>query len=745
MDDILQSKPLLGFPLCCNLFSSMDSNFQKGAAFFSCPSRELIKAITALRFTSKETYFVLAYAALRNKTIYINDIDEELVNELSHIIDAGNISFKTIVDQVVVDTKYFRWQQCKMYAIKHLSIYKAVIVSLSELSLDIKTRIIKVLHPSILTETLRPEEKIEEQYAYHIVVSESQYPVVAHELIQRIEQGYPSLFCCELWDSISFINEIIRSEGSRWPKFCLHNFRYGCKYGKLHLIQKMFPQIPNASIGNQVISIGLKEACINGHTFVLRFIFDSRVPAVYTDQDIQLMNIAWSNYDLCSYVLEKLSSRQMNITQYKTLLSHLARDDETCFKLFKKAMKLFKISSIEVVCNTAVIAGKRGSLHVLQWLLEKHVEYKDDILDNTMKGVCKGRGGVVLDWLIKSQTNFVKEHLLKYTKLAETPHIVQQLLKFESQLPKGCKEKLSKLELGDLLNEHSDRGHCLIVKIIIDECDCFSHPDIFSACKNASRRGNLDVFKLLCDTYPISLEVRTEITKDLHNKKSGIKTPMSLNPYTPVNYRNIPSVNISTPIVYAMKHPQKTSTREWKKSTNAIVDREYNRALKLNKLVGTLGNLNSDENILKEFLMSEPKMPEFLLYECAKYACKQQKYKALQFICEHNESIPLNLLVNSEKDLLGVEAIRRVTLIIRDSGKHSLSLLVKHVTNGKDLQNIVDMFGTDFQFYLKDYLDALNYLIVNYIQNAHLLLDASINLAQCDDVLVQHAALIIQK
>ena len=304
MDDILQSKPLLGFPLCCHLFSSIDSNFLKGAAFFSCPSRELIKAITALRFASKEKYFTLAYAALKNQTVHINDIDEELVNELSQILDAGNISFKTMVHQVVKDKTYFQRLRYKVYAIKHLSIYKAVIVALSELSEHFKQRIIKVLQPSILKEILRPEEETEEEYAYTIVVPESLYPVVSRELIQKIEQGYPSLFCCELWNSTHFIDGICQTNGNSWPTFCLQNFRYGCKYGKLSLIRKMLPQTFDASIAPEAIFMGLKEACIKGHDCLVNCIFESRASsAVSADQIIQLINDSWRNYDLCTNLI----------------------------------------------------------------------------------------------------------------------------------------------------------------------------------------------------------------------------------------------------------------------------------------------------------------------------------------------------------------------------------------------------------------------------------------------------------
>ena len=551
MDDILQSKPLLGFPLCCHLFSSMEYNFQKGAAFFSCPSRELIEAITMLRFSSKEKYLVLAYAALRNKTININDIDEELVNELSQILDAGNISFQTIVHQVVKDKTYFQRQRYKVYAIKHLSIYKAIIVTLSELSERIKQRVINTLQPSILKETLRPEEDAEEEYAYTIVVPESLYPVVARELIQKIEQGYPSLFCCELWNSTHFIDEIVQSLGSSWSIFCLQNFRYGCKYGKLSLIRKMLLHSFDASIGPESIFMGLKEACIKGHDCLVHGIFESKASsAVSADQIIQLINISWWNYDLCIKLMRQLSHWQLDDTQCKDLLSNLTRDDDNCLKLIQEATKKFNVSSKEIVSNTANIAGRRGSLLVLKWMLKNHVEFGDNILHSAMLGVCKRGDCAVFRWILETHEHAIKENLLEYLEHAETPDTVQRLLSYESQL--------SKFELGELLNKHCVMGHCLIVKVLIDNCDRYSSSDIQNALEVASRYGQLDVFTIICNAFSVPHEERMKIMNAIQSYRGGIKTPMSLNPYTPINYANIPSVKY----FYAYRIRNETSTND---------------------------------------------------------------------------------------------------------------------------------------------------------------------------------------
>ena len=731
MDDILQSKPLLGFPLCCDLYSSIESNFQKGAAFFTCPGRELIEAFNMLRVSSKETYFAISYAALQNRAIGLDDINEDLVDELSQILDAGNISFEKVIHQVVKDKAYFQRQGHRVYAIKHISIYKAILVSLSELSDSIKPKIIKSLQPNIIQEILRPEDTSEEELGCNIVVPKSLYHMVSSEFAQKVEQGYTSLVSCELLNNTSFIGEMIQSLGDRWSTFCLQNLRYGCKYGQLNLIKEMLPQIYDTSKGQEAIFVGLKEACIEGQNAIVHLIFENQASSVVsTDEIIQLTNCAWKNYELCSYLIMQLSNREINDTQCKALLSNLARDNENCLKLIQEATHKFNMSSKEIVSNTANIAGRRGSLLVLQWLLKHHIEFGDEILHNAMLGVCKRGEGAVSKWLVEAHEQVIKEHLLEYLEHAETPDMVQRLLRYESQL--------SKLELGELLNNHCAMGHCLIVKVIIDNCDRFSPLDIQNALDIASRNGKLDVFTIIGDSFSIPHEERTKIMNEIQNVRGGIRTPMSLNPYTPANYANIPSVNISTPTVHAMKHPKTTKRRAWKKSINKTADNEYKRALQLNKLSASAENTSSDDIIreCRDLLTSKPPLPDFLLLECAVHACKQQNDKILQIICENNESLPFKLLVNAGKEQLGIEAIRRIQLIMRDVGNHSLSLLIRNIKHGDNLETIIDTFDADFQFDLKDYLSALNYIVVNHNQNSKLFLNASIKLAQCDDVLV---------
>ena len=381
--------------------------------------------------------------------------------------------------------------------------------------------------------------------------------------------------------------------------------------------------------------------------------------------------------------------------------------------------------------NTANIAGRRGSLLVLKWLLKNHVEFGDDILHSAMLGVCKRGDCAVSRWIVEAHENAIKEHLLEYLERAETSDIVQRLLNYESQL--------SKFELGELLNKHCSMGHCLIVKVFIDNCDRYSSSDIQNALEVASRYGQLDVFTIIGDTFSVPHEERTKIMNADQTYRGGIKTPMSLNPYTPINYANIPSVNISTPTVYALKHPQTTKTRAWKKSISETADKEYKKALQLNKLCGAVESLNSDKNCqeCRCILNSEPKIPDFLLLECAMLACKQHNYKTLQILFEYNdETLAFKLLVKARQNHLDVETIHHIHLIMRNIVKCSLFLLITHVKDGKDLKALIDSFDEDFQFDLKDYLEALNHLVINRIQNPELLLDASVKLAECDDVLV---------
>ena len=188
-----------------------------------------------------------------------------------------------------------------------------------------------------------------------------------------------------------------------------------------------------------------------------------------------------------------------------------------------------------------------------------------------------------------------------------------------------------------------------------------------------------------------------------------------------------------------MKHPQTTKTRAWKKLINETADKEYKKALQLNKLCGAVENLSSDQNTqaCRDLLSSKPKIPEILLLECALNACKQHNYKALQIMCEYdNETLPLKLLVKARQNNLDVETIQRLHLIMRNDRKYSLLSFIKHVKDGKDLEALLYSFDADYQFDLRDYLESVNHLVINHIQNSYLLLDASVKLAQCDDVLV---------
>ena len=298
IDDIVQSKPLLGYPLCCHLFASIQTNFQQGSAYFECPSKELIQSISELRTSDKQKYLLLAYAALQNKVIDCNSVDNDLVNEISHILDIRSELFQSSMIEGTKDKIYFRRVKYQLYALKHFSIYKAVIVSLAEISNDMKRKVITVLHPSILCETLIPEEISVEDYEYSIVVPKSMFHVVATDITERNKQDCASLLCSGLFDSDAFIDEVIDIKGDTWSDFCLQYFKYACKYGKVGLTRRVLPTLTKTSSGREAIFPGLKEACIKGHDGIVHYVFEKASACISTDEAIRLLGYLWRNYDL---------------------------------------------------------------------------------------------------------------------------------------------------------------------------------------------------------------------------------------------------------------------------------------------------------------------------------------------------------------------------------------------------------------------------------------------------------------
>ena len=187
------------------------------------------------------------------------------------------------------DKTYFRREKYQVYAIKHLCIYKAVIVSLAEISNHMKRKVITVLHPSILCETLIPEEISVEDYEYSIVVPKSMFHVVAADITERHKQDCASLLGSGLFDSDAFIDEVIGIKGDTWSDFCLQYFKYACKYGKVGLIRRMLPTLTKTSSGREAIFPGLKEACIKGDDCIVHHVFKKASACVLTDEVIRLL------------------------------------------------------------------------------------------------------------------------------------------------------------------------------------------------------------------------------------------------------------------------------------------------------------------------------------------------------------------------------------------------------------------------------------------------------------------------
>ena len=729
IDEIVQSKPLLGYPLCCYLFSSIRTNFQQGSAFFECPSKELIQSLSELRTSDKQKYLLLGYAALKNKVIDCNSVDHDLVNEISHVLDIGSESFQSSMMDGTKDKTYFRREKYQVYAIKHLSIYKAVMASLAEISNDMKRKVITVLQPSILCETIIPEEISVEDYEYSIVVPKSMFRVIAADITGRHKQDCASLLCSGLFDSDDFIDELIDVKGDTWSEFCLQYFKYGCRYGKLGLTQRMLATLTKTSSGRDAIFPGLKEACIKGHDGIVHYVFEKASACVSTDEVIRLVGYLWRNYDLCVYVLDMLRDRNVNenAEQCKTVLSYLARDGDVCLKLFEQATKILAVTDTNVICDAANIAGRRGSLHMLQLLLNTYVEIEQELLHSAIQGVCTGGAIELLHWIIRKNETCVEKNVLEYLKHSETPDIVQLLLRYES--------KLNKLELGELLNEHCASDHPLIVKVLIDKCTRLSESDLQNALEFAYKNNNLNTVTVIMDIFSIPSAMRETFEKDVQSRRGGIRTPWTT-AWTPYDI-SIPSYKVFTPDSRTFKNPEPTIKQLLKHSLKGNIE-THNKAITLMSLCTMRDELNGRHiSDCRELLSSEPKIPEFLVVGCAICACKQGNHEIAQLLCEYYETLPSQILEKNGKRQLDTETIQCIHVALQLRGQNSLFVFIEHVLkNGKDLKGVLCSLEQCCQFDLNEYLEVVQYIVQEHDQYAHVILDYIETIAERADILL---------
>ena len=725
LDDIVQSKPLLGFPLCCHLFSAIESNFQKGAVFFSCPSRELIAAIDNLKTYQKQQYLVLAYAALKSQIVDTNALEEDLINVLSKELEISDVSFRSTLQQTVRENIYFKRRSRNAFEIKHLSIYQAIMVTLSETSDYLTQKVVSVLSPSILNETLQFDGYQDEQFEYRILIPDYSYPAVANTMRERVGQGFTSLFCCKMWNSETFIHEIMKGLGDDWSMFCNRYFRYGCKYGKLALVKEMLKPM---SVSPAAFFVGIKEACFTGNEDIVHFLFEHSTPIkVSTDEAIQLISLTWKNFKLCIYLIEQLSKTTIDSEQCKSILTHIARDNN--LKLIKEAIRLLNIQDSAIVLNTALIAGKRGSLDLIQWLLRSNVDIRDSVVHNAMLGVCKGGCTKTLIWLLSTHRHVLKEHLNEYLENVETPAVMSYLLENESHL--------TKLDLGEMLNKHCAHGRCFVVKVIIDKCDCLSETDIQNAMEIACKHEKLDTFTVLADTFSVCHAERVAFINDVQERKAGKRGPMSAYPFTPAAYVNIPSVNISTPNIYSKKHPVTTIKRSLKRAMPAD-EEAYRKAMELIEMCDDINGEHSYD--CRTLLTTNPKIPEYLLTQCCKRACIQQNDSIVRVMCETNKTLPQKVLDAVGNSSLETDVITCIHRTLKSLDEYSLLILIKHAIDaGKDIQQFICALCQTCQFDRDDYLEALGYTVNNHSELFRVLLDFSNKLTldfTCDDILL---------
>ena len=758
VDVIVDSKPQMAFPLCCHLFSSVHSNFRKGAAFFTCPSEETIRNIYKLEKYETIMYLVLAYATLRNRIIDMNSIDIYLLQELSALLLGDKdrctlVSLKSTINFMELDATYIRPLRYNVYEIMHQTIYKAVIVSLAETSWILKCKLIKMLNPDILNETLVSEKHNEKSlknksvfntFEYKIVVPQHYNLFVADILVRRIENGETSLFSCELLDCNLFICSAFLA--SREIRFCEKAFRYGCMYGKLSLVQCIVEQGVVSYQKNRLAYFGLKDACLRGQEKIIRYFFDglSKTSSILSTEDmIQLLSCLWMHEHLYVYLLTKLfnQSGQLEQRHCQSIFTHIARDE--CLHIAEITIKLFRITDIDTISAAANIAGRRGSVKFLSFLLTKFSNLTKDVLHNAMLGTCKGGSTCVARFILSKDMFPWKERVQDYLECAETPSIMELIL--ESLLSFREKERypVRHGQIVNALNVHCMQGRSLIVKVIVEKCETLSDNDLKCAMEIAIKHGNVSILDCVASTFSLSHET---ITKFLKNVKKGYFNDVVLS-------RRDDSYGFSDGVIarHACKNcysdgaiswsNDKTHGRKYGYSDGSIEPRRsgfdlmcqnypesvfknslknvhliYRRALNIAKVCGQGKELNSDGILMcKNLLNTNPKLPDFLLVECAKFACRHRNTDILETLCEYNPGIPDQLLSRHDGRSIDYDIIQCIYLVSRQLGFRSLILFIKYANENDtatfDFKNfLTTLTCNDCRFHSEEYIETLWYM-----------------------------------
>ena len=431
----------------------------------------------------------------------------------------------------------------------------------------------------------------------------------------------------------------------------------------------------------------------------------------------------------CVYVLETLRDRNVNdnAEQCKTVLSYLARDGDDCLRLFQQATKILAVTDTDVICNAANIAGRRGSLHLLQLLLSTYVEIEHELLHSSIQGVCTGGAVELLRWIIRKYEHSVEKNVLEYLKHSETPDIVQLLLRYES--------KMNKLELGELLNEHCASDHPLIVKVLIDKCIRLSECDLQNALEFAYKNKSLNTVTVIMDIFSIPSDMRETFEKDIQSRRGEIRTPWTT-AWTPYDI-SIPSYKVFTPDSCMIKNPEPTMKQLLKNSFKGNIE-THNKAIELMSLCNLRDEL-SCRNIsdCRELLSSEPMIPEFLVVGCVICACKKGNREIAQLLCEYYESLPSQILEKFGKRQLDTDVIQCIHMALQLRGQNSLLVFIEHVLkNEKDLKGVLCSLEQCCQFDLNEYLEVFHYIVTEHDQHADVILGYIETIAERADILL---------
>ena len=589
-----------------------------------------------------------------------------------------------------------------MYEIRHQIIYKAIIVSLAETSDNMKIRLVKMLNSTILIETLISEDHFKGSFEYNIVVPMRLNANMARILLERIQEGDTSLFNSDLWNNRRFIEAACQEITDEWHTICESAIRQACKYGKVILIQYIIENFASSFKEHRLVLVGIKEACVHEQEEILYLIFNSTLSAsLSTDDMIKLLDYAWANHRLVLFLVTKISDMEGEISkrQIRNIFLCITRDE--CTELANRTIEKFGIKDMNIICYVANIAGRRGAIEFLRLLMTMFADVTrgansmHDLLHSAMIGACRGGSSTVASAIIGMNKYVLQEHVEEYLEYAETPNIIEIFLQNSS---------LTKEQMIQALHCHCKQGRPLIVKVLIEKFTTLSGQDIKNAMKLACHHDNLNILDVIADTVSIPHEAMTEVLNSIENWSFEVYSD---------------GVSVSESIVskqHSFDHQRPTKKIFVLRRSLNRIHHTYRKVLRLNQLCERRNNVANDSiSLCKELIASDPDLPEFLLVECAKFACRYNNFDILQVFCEYDPDLPSKILSESDVHAIDYNTIQCIHIVMRRLGQQSLILFVRYaMKNTKSPPEFNKFLGNltrfDCKFESDEYIEVLGYM-----------------------------------